>query len=344
MKEVGYCYFLEAVGLNRFKIGHAKILPNRFDQLDTASPCDLKVFGVIRDVDYIQIENKLHRLLEQRRIRRTNGSKRWKEWFKLNRAEATKILHKYNGISEAYENESDEFDSNLEFVEIHERVVTHESLGVSIKNYISDFVLKRTEALEKLSVGLAGFLALFLLSASQFPLEMPMSVDNSPKMTLTLPKLMTDYHNGLFTIFLQDADNSDFITQTEYRDYWYLLWDDIKERQNKYADSVRVPKFLDKVKSFSFRDSLDYVLHNYIWENWFVEPYSDSVFYAEGLDYFTHKLSDCPLKDVKPFRINGELFGGHNDCLGEIEDRKKDADASAWRLRKARKKYSGLTL
>lgn len=95
-QEVGYVYFLEAEGFNRFKIGKASVLPKRFNQVDTASPCELSVFGVIKSENYDNLEKQLHRQLHRRRMKKANGN--FKEWFSLTRDELVPVIEKYNGF------------------------------------------------------------------------------------------------------------------------------------------------------------------------------------------------------------------------------------------------------
>lgn len=99
---MGYVYFLEAVGQNIFKIGKAKKLPTRFGQIDTASPCDLNIWGIIKSDEYEKIEREIHIQLDAVRLRKRNGNR--KEWFRITKGEAAAVIEKYNGIYTAEEN------------------------------------------------------------------------------------------------------------------------------------------------------------------------------------------------------------------------------------------------
>lgn len=93
---MGYVYFLDAIGQEIFKIGKAKKLPTRFGQIDTASPCDLNIWGIIKSSAYEKIEREIHTQFDAVRLRKRNGNK--KEWFRITKNEAAAIIEKYNGF------------------------------------------------------------------------------------------------------------------------------------------------------------------------------------------------------------------------------------------------------
>lgn len=113
-QEAGYVYFLEAKGLGKFKIGKASVLPKRFNGVDTASPCELSVFGVIKNENYDSLEKQLHRQFYRRRMRKANGN--FKEWFSLTRDELIPVIEKHKGIYTATSSDSEiEHKATAEF-------------------------------------------------------------------------------------------------------------------------------------------------------------------------------------------------------------------------------------
>lgn len=93
---MGYVYFIEAIGQSVFKIGKAEALPTRFNQLDTASPCELDIWGVIKSDHYDRIEKELHHKFRKQRLKKKNGRK--KEWFAISRSEAAQSINHYGGF------------------------------------------------------------------------------------------------------------------------------------------------------------------------------------------------------------------------------------------------------
>lgn len=93
---VGYVYFIKAIGLKKFKIGKASILPRRFGDLDTASPCDIEIWGIIKSRKYSKIEKQIHSRFKKQRLIKKNGGK--KEWFSISEKDAAKVIEDYGGI------------------------------------------------------------------------------------------------------------------------------------------------------------------------------------------------------------------------------------------------------
>lgn len=93
---MGYVYFLEAIGQNVFKIGKAEVLPRRFNELDTASPCELRIWAVIKNESYAEIEKKIHNFFNSRRLKKNNG--RTKEWFIISKDELIDVINKFGGF------------------------------------------------------------------------------------------------------------------------------------------------------------------------------------------------------------------------------------------------------
>lgn len=69
----GYVYFIEAVGLDRVKIGFSKDPARRRTELQTGCPCDLFVRAVMPAQAFM--EGSIHRLFDEYRL---DG-----EWFHL---------------------------------------------------------------------------------------------------------------------------------------------------------------------------------------------------------------------------------------------------------------------
>lgn len=94
--------------------------------------------------------------------------------------------------------------------------------------------------------------------------------------------------------------------------------------------------------SWSMHDSVEYVLHNYVWENLFTDAYADSfdaspsetawLIHEEGSD-------DCPMKDAPIFELDGKQEGGHNNCIDELRLRREKAEKTKELLKKIRTIY-----
>lgn len=101
---MGYVYFIEAIGQNLFKIGITNKLNVRIDRLATACPFPLRIYGVIRTSEYVELEKKLHREYSAKRMKSYSGS--FNEWFRLTRDGASQAIAFHGGIICAYQDES----------------------------------------------------------------------------------------------------------------------------------------------------------------------------------------------------------------------------------------------
>lgn len=89
----GYVYFIwipEMYNTQRYiKIGKAKNPTSRLTQLQTGSPYELQIYGLIQSPAYGTIETQLHRKHHNRRVRR--------EWFELSLEEVDSELAELGG-------------------------------------------------------------------------------------------------------------------------------------------------------------------------------------------------------------------------------------------------------
>ncbi|MBI9033412.1 MAG: GIY-YIG nuclease family protein [Bacteroidales bacterium] len=86
----GYIYFLNPENeKGPIKIGRARNIKQRINQLQTSLPYDLKLIGYIETSNYIELENDIHEKYKNKNLKR--------EWFDLNLDEVKCIIDKYNG-------------------------------------------------------------------------------------------------------------------------------------------------------------------------------------------------------------------------------------------------------
>jgi len=87
----GYVYFLKPeYEKGPIKIGRARNIKQRVSQLQTSLPYDLKLVGYIYTLNYIELENEIHQIHNNKNIKR--------EWFNIELIEVEKIIKNYNGI------------------------------------------------------------------------------------------------------------------------------------------------------------------------------------------------------------------------------------------------------
>lgn len=320
---MGYVYMIEAMKMKRFKIGKAKVLPRRFNQLDTASPCELRIYGVIKSENYESIERELHNKLDSRRTKRAN--RRPKEWFKLTKREVEKIVFKYGGFCAADGDYADD---------------------LSLFNKIVKWINSYPRVVEKFCCSIVGAMMLSYFAASMAPVVMPKANAWIPDYRHYVPlnELVTDYHHEMLRQIYTKKDVAVIgVTMPEYLRYWEYLW----RSYTNYNDSVYAGKpgyaeWKEIISGWSVSDSMEYTLQNYVWGNFFVEAYSDSEDYSpDAIEWFTHDndTSKCPMKDMPEFVIDGIVYGGHNDCIGELRGRKANAEKAIQLLREIRKRF-----
>lgn len=93
----GYIYFLKPQNEeNPIKIGRARNIKQRINQLQTSLPYDLKLIGYIETSNYIKLEKEIHRIYQNKNIKR--------EWFDLKLIEVESIIEKHNGEITTYNN------------------------------------------------------------------------------------------------------------------------------------------------------------------------------------------------------------------------------------------------
>lgn len=89
--KTGSVYFVKTEGLNVFKIGHCTSdLNKRLDMLRIGNHLRLSFFGIINQLDALEIERRLHAQFASSRIRG--------EWFDLSEDEAIKAIRENGGV------------------------------------------------------------------------------------------------------------------------------------------------------------------------------------------------------------------------------------------------------
>ena len=86
----GFVYFFRFENQDSpIKIGRAKNIDSRKKQIQTSSPYDIAIIGYIETDDYYELETKIHRDYDSKRINR--------EWFDLTEKEALEIINENGG-------------------------------------------------------------------------------------------------------------------------------------------------------------------------------------------------------------------------------------------------------
>jgi hypothetical protein len=91
----GFVYLIEAVGMQRYKIGYSKEVYKRASNIQTSTPVEISVLYRYFSVDAPQLEKLLHEYYDAYRIRG--------EWFELPLSEVPKFLNVANELDQGIE-------------------------------------------------------------------------------------------------------------------------------------------------------------------------------------------------------------------------------------------------
>lgn len=324
----GYVYFIEAIGLKKFKIGKAEVLPTRFGQLDTASLCELRIYGVIKSEKYHKIENQLHKKYDSRRIKREN--RRPKEWFRLSQREVEKIVFSYGGFCLA--------DGDY---------ATDISLYRKMMRWIDE---RCPRAMEKACQLAAGALTLFFLASTQPPDVVPEAIFEIPAYRGLEPKieLIEDYHRWIFSRFLEKESAFALgVTENNFTGEWDLFFGSKKSWvDSAYSDNKNYQEWKKETLSWSLTDSLEYILRQYVFEMVFISVYEDSQEYSQVKKEFSHYANSdkCPFKNSKPVILDGKNLTSHEICTEELTNGTAIYEKSIAILKRIRNKYPDMAM
>ena len=95
----GFVYLIEAVGVQRYKIGYSKEVYKRASNIQTSTPFEISVLYRYFSVDAPQLEKLLHEYYDAYRIRG--------EWFELPLSEVSKFLNIASELDQGIELNTD---------------------------------------------------------------------------------------------------------------------------------------------------------------------------------------------------------------------------------------------